>query len=234
VLALLYDIHGNLSALEAVLDDAERAGARRYLLGGDYALFGPWPEETIDRLEALPDAEWIRGNGERWTGDPAGAPDSALVQGAVAACAVALGNERVRRLADLPEEAILDGVRYCHASPVSDVRSFFPEPADDEEELLADVTEPRLVFGHTHLAFRRHARTPSGTEVELVNPGSVGMPFDGDPRAAYALVADDGELELRRVDYDHAGAAAAVREGFGGAWTETVARRIESGQFDVG
>ena len=234
MLALLYDIHGNLSALEAVLADAERAGARRYVLGGDYALFGPRPEETIDRLEALPEADWIRGNGERWTADPARAPDSELVQGAVAACAVALGDERVRWLGDLPEEVIRDGVRYCHASPISDVRSFFPEPADDEAELLADVTEPRLVFGHTHLAFRRHATTPSGSEVELVNPGSVGMPFDGDPRAAYALVADDGELELRRVDYDHAGAAAAVREGFGGAWTETVARRIESGQFDVG
>ena len=233
MLGLVYDVHGNLPALDAVLEDASGAGVSRFLLGGDYALFGAWPLETVERLRGL-DAEWIRGNGERWTADPAGAPDSALVQGAVAACAVALGNERVQRLAGLPEEAMLDGVRYCHASPVSDVRSFFPEPADDEEELLADVTEPRLVFGHTHLAFRRHATTRSGIEVELVNPGSVGMPFDGDPRAAYALVADDGgELELRRVDYDHAGAAAAVREHFGGGWAETVARRIESGQFDV-
>ncbi len=234
MVALLYDIHGNLTALEAVLDDAQRAGARRYILGGDYTLFGPWPEETIDRLEALPYVEWIRGNGERWTADPADAPDTELVQNAVAACAEMLGSERVRWLADLPEETVLEGVRYCHASPVSDVRSFFPEPADDEEELLADVTEPRLVFGHTHLAFRRQATTPGGSEVELLNPGSVGMPFDGDPRAAYALVADGGgELKLRRVDYDHAGAAAAVREHFGGGWAETVARRIESGQFDV-
>ena len=234
MLALLYDIHGNLTALEAVLADAERAGADRYVLGGDYALFGPRPEETIDRLEALPDAEWIRGNGERWTADPADAPDTELVQGAVAACAEALGSERVQRLNDLPGHAVVEGVRYCHASPVSDVRSFFPEPADDEQELLADVTEPRLVFGHTHLAFRRYATTSSGNEVELVNPGSVGMPFDGDPRAAYALVADDGgELELRRIDYDYAGAGTAVRERFGDGWAETVARRIESGQFDV-
>jgi len=234
MLALLYDIHGNLPALEAVLADAERAGARRYMLGGDYALFGASPEETLDRLEALPDAEWIRGNGERWTANPADAPDADLVQDAVAACADALGHERVRRLNDLPEEAVLEGVRYCHGSPVSDVRSFFPEPADDEAELLADVTEPRLVFGHTHLPFRRRATTPSGGEVELVNPGSVGMPFDDDPRAAYALVADDGgDLEHRRVAYDHAGAATAVRERFGGDWAETVARRIESGRSDV-
>ncbi len=233
VLALLYDIHGNLPALEAVLADAERAGARRYLLGGDYALFGPWPRETLDRLDALPDAEWIRGNGERWTADPADAPDTELVQGAAAACAEELGEQRVRRLAGLPGQAILDGVRYCHGSPLSDVRSFFPEPADDEAELLADVTEPRLVFGHTHLAFRRQATTPEGGEIELFNPGSIGMPFDGDPRAAYALVDDGGELEHRRIDYDHAAAAAAVRERFDGDWTETVARRIESGLFDV-
>lgn len=234
MLALLYDIHGNLPALDAVLADAERAGARRYLLGGDYALFGPWPHETLDRLEALPEAEWIRGNGERWTADPADAPDTELVQGAVAACAGELGEQRVRRLADLPGQAVLDGARYCHGSPVSDVRSFLPEPADDEEELLAEVTEPRLVFGHTHLAFRRRATTPGGGEVELFNPGSVGMPWDGDTRAAYALAADDGgEFEHRRVAYDHEGAAAAVRERFDGGWPETVARRIESGLFDV-
>ncbi|MBW3609838.1 MAG: metallophosphoesterase [Actinobacteria bacterium] len=56
-LALLYDVHGNLPALEAVLADAEEAGASAFVLGGDYALFGGWPAETLDRLEALPDAE---------------------------------------------------------------------------------------------------------------------------------------------------------------------------------
>ena len=234
MLALLYDIHGNLPALEAVLADAERAGASRYLLGGDYALFGPWPRETLDRLDGLLDAEWIRGNGERWTADSADAPETDLVQSAVAVCAEALGEQDVQRLAGLPGHAVIDGVRYCHASPVSDVRSFFPEPADDEPELLAGVSEPRLVFGHTHLAFRRHATTPEGRDIELFNPGSIGMPFDGDPRAAYALVSDDGgELEHRRVDYEHAAAAAAVRERFDGDWPETVARRIESGLFDV-
>ena len=76
---------------------------------------------------------------------------------------------------------------------------------------------------HTHLAFRRTG--PGG--VELANPGSVGMPFDGDPRASYALLGDGGELEHRRLAYDHAAAANAVRERFGaGDWTATVARRI--------
>ena len=67
--------------------------------------------------------------------------------------------------------------------------------------------------------------------IELVNPGSVGMPFDGDVRAAYALVAPDGGVEHRRVPYDNAASAAAVRERFDGEWTATVACRIEEARF---
>jgi predicted phosphodiesterase len=232
LVALLYDVHGNLPALEAVLADARRSGADRFVLGGDYTLFGAWPRETLDRLEALPAVEWIRGNGERWTAAPNEAPDLELIQSAIAACANELGAERVNRLAGLPEQTVLDGTRYCHGSPLSDVRSFLPDPSEDDDGLLAGVAEPRLVFGHTHLAFTRVARTGEH-EVELVNPGSVGMPFDGDPRAAYALVSETGELEQRRVGYEHARAADAARERFG-AWAETVARRIEEARVAVG
>src|SRR5207244_1671660 len=153
VLAVLYDVHGNLPALEAVLADASQAGAARFVLGGDYALFGPWPAETVERLREL-DATWIRGNGERWTASPSEAPDAEVVQGA------------------------------------------------------------------------------SVGGIQLVNPGSVGMPFDGDPRAGYALVGTDGEVELRRIGYDGAASAAAVRERFP-AFGETVARRIEQAAFAV-
>jgi predicted phosphodiesterase len=228
VLAVLYDVHGNLEALEAVLADAERAGAERYVLGGDYALFGPWPAETVARLHDL-DATWIRGNGERWTARPDDAPDNELVQGAIEASRRELGEGVVDELVALPEQYAVGDARYCHASPVSDVRSFFPEPADDEAELLAGVREDRLVFGHTHLQFRRRSEH-GGTE--LVNPGSVGMPFDSDPRAGYALVAGDGELDLRRVAYDHERSAAAVRDRFPG-FGSTVALRIERAAIDV-
>jgi diadenosine tetraphosphatase ApaH/serine/threonine PP2A family protein phosphatase len=137
----------------------------------------------------------------------------------------------VARLAALPEQTVRDGTRYCQASTVSDVRSFFPEPGDDEAELLAGIEEPRLVFGHTHLPFRREAR---GRGIELVNPGSVGMPFDGDTRAAYAVVREGGELEHRRVEYDSPAAVArSVRERFEQDWAETVARRIERAEFAV-
>jgi diadenosine tetraphosphatase ApaH/serine/threonine PP2A family protein phosphatase len=226
-LALLYDVHGNLPALRAVLDDARRQGAERFLLGGDYALFGPWPGETLGTLRDLPQATWIRGNGERWTARPDEAPDDPMIQGAIAACRESLGSDAVHQLAGLPETAAEDDVLYCHGSPASDVRSFMPEPADDDSELLEGVHAGRVVFGHTHLPFRRMA----SAGVELVNPGSVGMPFDGDPRAAYALVADDGELEHRRVDYDHLAAAAAVGDRFAGDWTRTVAHRIERAAF---
>lgn len=64
-IALLYDVHGNLAALEAVLAEAEQAGATSYLLGGDYATFGPWPRETAERLEGLPAVVRIRGNVDR-------------------------------------------------------------------------------------------------------------------------------------------------------------------------
>ena len=228
MLAVLYDVHGNLPALDAVLDDAQAAGATRFVLGGDYALFGPWPAETVERLRSLEGARWIRGNGERWTANPSEAPDDPVVQGAIAASREALGPATVEELAALPEQLAVGDCLFVHGSPPSDVRSFLPDPAPDEPELLAGMTGDRLVFGHTHLQFRR--RTIGG--IELLNPGSVGMPFDGDPRAGYALIGDDGEIETRRVVYDRVASAAAVRQRFPD-FGETVATRIEQATFDV-
>jgi diadenosine tetraphosphatase ApaH/serine/threonine PP2A family protein phosphatase len=227
VLGVLYDIHGNLPALDAVLADADGEGAQRFILGGDYALFGPWPAETVARLREL-DATWIRGNGERWTAEPGDAPEDDVVQGAITACREALGETDVAELGGLPETLVREQALFCHASPLSDVRSFMPTPDDDEAELLDEVFEPRLVFGHTHLPFRRISAHGG---IELVNPGSVGMPFDGDTRAAYALIHPDRRVEHRRVPYDHAASAQAVRDRFEGDWTETVAGRIERASF---
>jgi diadenosine tetraphosphatase ApaH/serine/threonine PP2A family protein phosphatase len=151
------------------------------------------------------------------------------VREAIEACRAALGEETTSELAGLPEQATIDGTRICHGSPVSDVRSFLPEPADDEDELLSGIEEPRLVFGHTHLAFQRPSRDG---RTQLVYPGSVGMPFDRDTRAAWAILHPDGRFEHRRVAYDHDATAAASRArnpGFG----ETIARRIEAARFDV-
>src|SRR5688500_16551264 len=227
MLALLYDVHGNLPALEAVIADAEAAGADGWVLGGDYALFGGWPAETVERLRGLERASWIRGNGERWTADPDAAPDNEVVPGAIAAARAALGEATVADLASLPFSCPHDGTLICHGSPLSDVRSFRPEPSEEDAELLDGARARRVVFGHTHLPF---ARCAGG--VELVNPGSVGMPCDGDPRAAYALLHDGGRVEHRRVGYDHAASAARVR-ALGEGWAEVVARRIERARMDV-
>ena len=221
-LGLLYDVHGNLPALEAVLADAQDVDS--WVLGGDYTLFGAWPGETIERLREL-DAEWIRGNGERWTASPDDAPEP--VQGAIKRCAEMLGAGLVSELAALPGSLACDGTLYCHGSPVSDVQSFMPEPGPDEDALLGAVSNGRLVFGHTHLPFARTG--PLG--IELVNPGSVGMPFDGDPRAAYAVIRD-GAVEHRRVAYDHQASADAIRERIGPAG-EQGARRVERASFEA-
>ena len=231
MLALLYDVHGNLPALEAVVADARAQGADHWVLGGDYTLFGPQPEETLALLRTLSPAMWIRGNGERWTAQPGSAPENAVVPPAIAACREALGEATVAELGELPEQGVHEQTRYVHASPISDVRSFFPRPADDEPDLLDDVSEPRLVFGHTHLPFRRISALGG---IELVNPGSVGLPFDGDPRAAYALIHPDRRVEHRRLPYDHAASAARMRERWPGAeWADIVARRIEQARMDV-
>jgi diadenosine tetraphosphatase ApaH/serine/threonine PP2A family protein phosphatase len=229
MLACLYDVHGNLPALEAVLADAQQVGVTRYLLGGDYALFGGWPAETVARLRQLDNALWVRGNGERWTADVDAAPDNPVVRGAIASARAGLGADLVARMADIAMLAEDRDMLICHASPPSDVRSFLPEPAADEGELLGGVHHRRVIFGHTHLPFRRISAVGG---IELVNPGSVGMPFDGDTRAAYALVHRDHTVEHRRVPYDRAAAAGRVRE-IGEPWTETVARRIEQAKMDV-
>jgi diadenosine tetraphosphatase ApaH/serine/threonine PP2A family protein phosphatase len=220
MLALLYDVHGNLPALEAVLADAR---ADRYLLGGDYAVGGAWPVETLERLRELEPATWIRGNTERWLVDRSDAPEP--IHPLIDVCREALGEHNIEELVALPESAGEGDVLYCHASPHSDMKSFLPEARDEDDGLLDGIEARRVVFGHTHLAFERSG--PAG--VHLVNPGSVGMPWDGDHRAAYALVDDDGQVELRRVEYDWRASAQAVRERVG----DLPARRLEAARFDV-
>jgi len=221
VLAVLYDIHGNVVALDAVLEDAKARGAHAYLLGGDFASWSPWPHETLERLRALPHATWIRGNGERWLRDPP--LDRPEVLETLRDTDPGVGTDE-GWLFSLQTQCELDGVLYVHGSPLSDVESFAAEPGDEDERLLAGVRDTTVVFGHSHLQFRRPG--PSGTT--LVNPGSVGMPLDGDVRAAYALRGDDGELEFRRVEYDTERVAEAW-EKLGGQFAPLAAERIRRG-----
>ena len=219
VIACLYDVHGNLPALEAVLADLGEAD--RYILGGDYALFGGWPAETARAAARARAGDLDPRQRRALDRRPAGAAPG----GDRRTCARSSATTLVAELAALPETAEDGDMLICHGSPVSDVRSFLPEPAEDEPELLEGVTASRLMFGHTHLQFRRMAG-----DIELVNPGSVGVPLDGDHRAAYAVIHDDGRLELRRVAYDHEASAAKVRSL--GDWAEVVALRIERARLE--
>jgi predicted phosphodiesterase len=221
VLAVLYDIHGNLVALEEVLRDAEAAGVDRYLLGGDFASWSPWPLETLERLRGLPETTWIRGNGERWLREPP--LDRPEVVAALRERDSGLGAEE-GWVYSLQERKELDGVLYVHGSPLSDVDSFPPEPGPDDERMLNGVRDTTVVFGHSHLQFQRAG--PSRTT--LVNPGSVGMPLDGDVRAAYALRHDDGAFEFRRIPFDTERVAQAW-EALGGSFGQMAAARTRRG-----
>jgi putative phosphoesterase len=228
--ALLYDIHGNLPALEAVLADAGVAGADSFVLGGDYALFGAFPRESVERLGAL-DATRIRGNTDRWLIDDSDAPDNEFVDRSLRHCREALGDAFCKALVSLPTTDEIGDALICHASPKSDLDTFLPDPEPDdvEKEMLGATREEVIVFGHSHLQFQRERDGKL-----LVNPGSVGLPFDGDRRAAYALWGGGREFELRRVAYDWAAYAVAVRERLGDALGDTVemlVRRVERAAF---
>jgi predicted phosphodiesterase len=222
VIAVLYDVHGNLPALEAVLEDAAAAGADRFWLGGDYALFGPWQAETVARLRGLEAEVMIRGNVDRWASKPQAAPDDEFLQAAIADSRRALGDAEAEALGELPADAVRDGWHLVHASPASDLDGLLPRPRDDEERLLAGARERRLLVGHTHMAFRRESHG-----IEIVNPGSVGIPLDGDRRASYVLIADAGEVVNRRIDYDWEATVRRYEEVFpGAAWTGEITGRI--------
>jgi diadenosine tetraphosphatase ApaH/serine/threonine PP2A family protein phosphatase len=179
----------------------------------------------VRRIEGLTGA-WIRGNTERWLEDPSDAPDDDLLHRLIEYCRDQLGGAQVETLFKLPHSLSLDGALVCHASPHDDTLTFMPEATDADHQLLAHTEEEIVFFGHSHLQFERSAE---GNRF-LVNPGSVGLPFDGDRRAAYALWRGGREVELRRVEYDSDAYAASIRERMTealGPAAETLVRRVE-------
>jgi predicted phosphodiesterase len=196
LLAVLYDIHGNLPALEAVVADARAAGANTFFLGGDLVGFGPFERETLELLDGLPETTiWIRGNGERWLREPP--VDRPEVMELEAEMQPPFDEATSERLYRLPVRAEIAGVVYVHGCVVSDVDSFAVEPQDADVLRCGGLTGRTIVFGHSHLQFRR----AGPRENMLVNPGSVGMPLDGDTRAAWAAW-DGSDFAFHRTEYD--------------------------------
>ena len=190
--AVLFDIHGNIDALDAVLADAAAAGCDGLVLGGDVAYMGPAPDACVDRVRAFPGrVVAIRGNTDRMIASG----DDAIAEWA----AGRLGDERVAWLGGLQPERVLPehDALLVHAVPGDDERRIDPDTPDAiAEALVGDSGHATLLCGHVHIQYARRVGT-----VEVVNPGSVGFPFDGDQAAAWAIV-DDGTIELRRTGYD--------------------------------
>lgn len=221
--AVLADVHGNLPALEACLAAAARAGAERLVLGGDIVA-GPFPAQTLDLLRAqdLP-LLGVRGNGES---DVLAAADGTRVAeaGDVWAerdqwVAAELDTGQLDYLRGLPGSLTeqlpgLGAVCFCHGTPDREDGILTPlTPEADAETALAGTTARVVLCGHIHVQYDR--RLPSGRRV--VNAGSVGLPYEGDPAAFWALLREDGGIELRRTDYDVPAARRRMRTcGFPG------------------
>jgi putative phosphoesterase len=216
--AALYDIHGNLSALEATLSEVEREAPDMIVVGGDVAL-GPMPRETLDRLMTLERrAYFIRGNTDRelvdhydgtsMLGETVGEADVWVRRGKWAAEQITEAQRDF--LASLPETLVLEieglgPTLFCHGSPRSDEEVITRlTPGTRLDELLSGVKETVIVCGHTHVQFDR---AHGGKRV--INAGSVGMHNEGRPGAYWLLIGPD--VELRRTIYDVEDAAKRIR-----------------------
>lgn len=210
--AALYDIHGNLPALEAVLQEMAQANVDQVVVGGD-VVAGPMPRETLACLLnlALP-VQFIEGNADRevlaqMTGTNAGAVPEA-VQEITRWVVRQLQSEHVRLLTTWPasrriEISGLGEVLFCHATPRSDTEIFTRlTPEDRLRPFFEGLNVPLVVCGHTHMQFDRKIGT-----IRVVNAGSVGMPY-GKAGAHWLLLGPT--LEFRRTHYDLGQAAARI------------------------
>jgi putative phosphoesterase len=193
-IAALYDIHGNLPALDAVLADVD---ADAIVVGGDLGP-GPLVAECLERLQAL-NARFVMGNGDREIAEGRDEHGAGWVR-------ERLSPEQLSALAAFEPVVRLDGALFCHGSPRSDTEIITRITPDERlTPMLEGVEESIVVCGHTHQQFDRMV---AGKRV--VNAGSVGLPYEGDPAAFWLLLAD-GEPELRRTSYDVAAALETLR-----------------------
>lgn len=209
-IAIVSDIHGNLAALDAVIADLQQVAPDLVVQGGDLVIGGPRPAECVDRVREL---GWpgVIGNIDTVVRD--GLPPG--IEGALADRlqrqvdwnVEQLGAERVAWLQTAPMEWREDDrVALVHAVPGNLWPVVLPTAEDAELRSTFGPLGARLtVFCHIHVPFVRQVG-----DVTVANAGSVGGPYDGDPRASY-LLAEDGQVTIRRVAYDVERVAADLR-----------------------
>lgn len=208
--AALYDVHGNLPALEAVLADVEHEGVDLVLVGGD-VIWGPMPAKTLERLRSLGDrAVVIAGNCEREVVERSRSGDERR-DAWTDWCADRMSPEQLVFVAALPATVAVEIRRlgttlFCHGSPRSDAEMITARSSQKRlRTILADVGEDVVVCGHTHVQFDRRAAGK-----RIVNAGSVGMAYEGAPGLACWATLGPG-VELRRTGFDATAAARAMR-----------------------
>jgi putative phosphoesterase len=208
-LAVLSDVHANLPALEAVLADVDRIAPDGIWIAGDLVGYSPWPNEVLDLLHQRR-VRAIRGNHDRAVLGAEAFAFNELAAEAVRWTRIHLAPAGVSYLKDLEDRTrgtMPEGVvAMFHGSPRNDDEYIFPWAAD--ESIVRIAGAPYVILGHTHLPMTLRFR--SGL---LVNPGSVGQPRDGDPRAAWGLLdLTRRTFAVRRVPYDIDAVAAEIRK----------------------
>jgi putative phosphoesterase len=235
-LAIVSDIHGNLTALEAVAADIARRGVDRVVHGGDLVLIGARPAEVFDRVGEL-GWEGIVGNTDELLWRPEelqtqleaapklGALLRMLFEQYAPATAELLGQARLDALAELPATCRIGKVCLVHASPGNLWRAPMPSASDDDlVSTYRGLGSAAVVYGHVHWPFVRNL-----SELTVANAGSVGIPWDGDPRASYLFI-DDGEPDLIRVEYDIEAEVKALQAS-GYPDSARIAAMLRSGRF---
>jgi predicted phosphodiesterase len=206
-IAVVSDIHGNLTALEAVLADLRQTSPDIIFHGGDLPHGGSSPAEVVDRIRGL---GWpgVLGNTDEMLFDPesltsfaARSPQLQTMWNAIEEMATAarevLGEARIEWLRGLPRKQVCGSMALIHASPETTWSAPGTDASDaDIESAYGSLGFPIVVYGHIHRSFIRRV-----TGVTVVNTGSVSLSYDGDPRAAYLLL-DDSIPSIRRVEYD--------------------------------
>jgi diadenosine tetraphosphatase ApaH/serine/threonine PP2A family protein phosphatase len=215
--AAIYDIHANLPALQAVLEEIRHAGVDQILVGGD-VLPGPMPRETIACVRNLDiPAQFIQGNGDREVLAQRATGTSAVPEQyreAMRWVAQQLTTEDEQWISSWPKTLSmkipgLGEVLFCHATPRNDTEIFTRlTPGDRLAAAFEGVKATVVVCGHTHMQFDRTLNRGAGN-IRVVNAGSVGMPF-GEPGADWLLLGPG--VELRHTAYDLAKAAQRIRE----------------------